>query len=148
MKISTKGRYGLRALIDLAVNSKNGHVSLVNIANRNQISIHYLEHVFSSLKRGGIVKSVKGAQGGYVLADRPEHITVAQIILVLEGSYSIEEETVKGDTLYDTVSKVMDTFLWDRVNEETKTVLEQVTLADLVNEFTDRYETEQSMYYI
>ena len=85
MKISTKGRYGIRALIDLAVNSTNGHVSLVNIANRNQISVHYLEHVFSSLKRGGIVKSVKGAQGGYVLADKPENITVAQMILALEG---------------------------------------------------------------
>ena len=96
MKISTKGRYGIRALIDLAVNSTNGHVSLVNIANRNQISVHYLEHVFSSLKRGGIVKSVKGAQGGYVLADKPENITVAQMILALEGSYSIEPESVNA----------------------------------------------------
>lgn len=148
MKISTKGRYGLRALIDLAVNSVNGHVSLVNIANRNQISVHYLEHVFSSLKRGGIVKSVKGAQGGYVLADAPEHITVAQIILALEGSYNIEREPVNGDSLCDTVSTVMDTFLWDRINEENRKILESITLADLVNEFTKRYETEQSMYYI
>mgnify|MGYP003176332425 CR=1 FL=1 len=124
MKISTKGRYGIRALIDLAVNSTNGHVSLVNIANRNQISVHYLEHVFSSLKRGGIVKSVKGAQGGYVLADKPENITVAQMILAL------------------------DTLLWDRVNEETKRILESITLADLVNEFVREYETEQNMYYI
>ena len=127
MKISTKGRYGIRALIDLAVNSTNGHVSLVNIANRNQISVHYLEHVFSSLKRGGIVKSVKGAQGGYVLADKPENITVAQMILALEGSYSIEPESV---------------------NEETKRILESITLADLVNEFVREYETEQNMYYI
>ena len=104
MKISTKGRYGIRALIDLAVNSTNGHVSLVNIANRNQISVHYLEHVFSSLKRGGIVKSVKGAQGGYVLADKPENITVAQMILALEGSYSIEPESgERGCTLRDGV---------------------------------------------
>lgn len=148
MKISTKGRYGLRALIDLTVNSKNGHVSLVNIANRNQISIHYLEHVFSSLKRGGIVKSVKGAQGGYVLAEPPENTTVAQIILALEGSYRIEQEPVNGDALCDTASKVMDHLLWERINEETEKILESVTLADLVNEFTEQYETEQSMYYI
>ena len=128
MKISTKGRYGIRALIDLAVNSTNGHVSLVNIANRNQISVHYLEHVFSSLKRGGIVKSVKGAQGGYVLADKPENITVAQMILALEGSYSIEPESVNEDALCETVSKVMDTLLWDRVNEETKRILESITV--------------------
>lgn len=148
MKISTKGRYGLRALIDLAVNSQNGHVSLVNIANRNQISIHYLEHVFSNLKRGGIVKSVKGAQGGYILADRPENLTVAQIILALEGNYSIEQETRNGDPMCDTASKVMDALLWEKINEETQKILEGVTLADLVNEFTRQYETEQSMYYI
>lgn len=148
MKISTKGRYGLRALMDLAVNSKNGHVSLINIANRNQISIHYLEHVFSSLKRSGIVKSVKGAQGGYVLAERPENITVAQIILALEGSYYIEQEPLNGDALCDTASKVMDTLLWEQINEETQKILERVTLADLVSEFTELYETEQSMYYI
>lgn len=148
MKISTKGRYGLRALIDLTVNSVNGHVSLVNIANRNQISVHYLEHVFSSLKRGGIVKSVKGAQGGYVLADAPEHITAAQIILALEGSYNIEREPVNGDALCDTVSTVMDTLLWDRINAENRKILESITLADLVSEFTRLYETEQNMYYI
>lgn len=148
MKISTKGRYGLRALMDLAVNSRNGHVSLVNIANRNQISVHYLEHVFSSLKRGGIVKSVKGAQGGYILAEKPENITVAQIVLSLEGNYSIEQEPVNGDPVCDTASKVMDTLLWERINEETQKILESVTLADLVNEFTEQYETEQSMYYI
>lgn len=148
MKISTKGRYGLRALMDLAMNSKNGHVSLVNIANRNQISVHYLEHVFSSLKRSGIIKSVKGAQGGYVLAERPEDLTIAQIILALEGGYRIEREPLNGDALCDTASKVMDTLLWERINEETEKILECVTLADLVNEFTELYETEQSMYYI
>ena len=84
---------GSRALIDLAVNSSNGHVSLVNKWPPGIRFLCYLEHVFSS-KRGGIVKSVKGAQGGYVLADKPENITVAQMILALEGSYSIEPESV------------------------------------------------------
>lgn len=148
MKVSTKGRYGLRALIDLAVYEKNGHVSLINIANRNQISIHYLEHVFSSLKRGGIVKSVKGAQGGYVLADKPENITIAQIILALEGSYRIEHETVNDDALYEVVSGVMDELIWDRINDETEKILGSITLADLVDEFMKRNETEESMYYI
>ncbi len=148
MKISTKGRYGLRALIDLAVYEKNGHVSLVNIANRNQISIHYLEHVFSSLKRGGIVKSVKGAQGGYVLADKPENITVSRIILALEGSYQIEHETLRDDVLCETVSAVMDELLWDRINQETEKILESISLSDLVNEFTKRNEVGEGMYYI
>ena len=72
----------------------------------------------------------------------------AQMILALEGSYSIEPESVNEDALCETVSKVMDTLLWDRVNEETKRILESITLADLVNEFVREYETEQNMYYI
>lgn len=148
MKISTKSRYGIRALIDLAVNSGSGQVSLVNIATRNQISVSYLEHVFSGLKRGGIVKSVKGAQGGYVLTDAPENITLESIIRTLEGNYTIEREAVNNDALCDTVSAVMDELLWERVNRETQEILKSITLADLVREFTGRYETEQNMYYI
>lgn len=148
MKISTKSRYGIRALIDLAVNSRNGQVSLINIATRNQISPNYLEHVFSSLKRGGIVRSVKGAQGGYVLADSPENITVETIIETLEGDYIIERESPSNDILCDTVSAVMDDLLWQRLNREMQETLRSITLADLVDEFTKRYETEQNMYYI
>lgn len=148
MKISSKGRYGLRALIDLAVNSKEGHVSLISIANRNQISIHYLEHVFSSLKRGGIVKSVKGAQGGYVLAREAGKITAAQIIENLEGNCNIEPEAQYGSVLSDTVSDVINEILWEPLNRQTRDFLEQVTLQDLVDSFISRYEKEESMYYI
>lgn len=148
MKVSSKGRYGLRALIDLAVNSNNGHVSLINIANRNQISIHYLEHIFSSLKRGGIVKSVKGAQGGYVLARDAKEITAAQIIESLEGGCNIDTEVPCGNMLCDTVSDVMDRVLWEPLNQRTLDFLEHVTLADLVQSFLEKYQKEESMYYI
>lgn len=148
MKVSTKSRYGIRALIDLTVNSKSSHVSLVHIATRNQISVHYLEHVFSALKREGIVKSVKGAQGGYVLAESPEYITVERIIRAVDGNYEIERESLNQDELGNTVSAVMDELLWDRLNEQAREVLQTVTLADLVDEFTKRTEAEQSMYYI
>lgn len=148
MKVSTKSRYGIRALIDLTVNSKSSHVSLVHIATRNQISVHYLEHVFSALKREGIVKSVKGAQGGYVLAESPEYITVERIIRAVDGNYEIERESLNQDELGNTVSAVMDELLWDRLNEQAREVLQTVTLADLVDEFIKRTEAEQSMYYI
>ena len=148
MKVSTKSRYGIRALIDLTVNSKSSHVSLVHIATRNQISVHYLEHVFSALKREGIVKSVKGAQGGYVLAESPEYITVERIIRAVDGNYEIERESLNQDELGNTVAAVMDELLWDRLNEQAREVLQTVTLADLVDEFTKRTEAEQSMYYI
>ena len=76
MKLSKKSRYGLRALIDLAVNSRTELVSLGSIAQRNDISAQYLEHVFSALRKAHIVKSMKGSQGGYFLERDPKEITV------------------------------------------------------------------------
>lgn len=84
MKISTKGRYGLRAMLDLALNSLGDHVALSNIAERQDISVSYLEQMFSVLRKAGLLKSVKGAQGGYVLADRPSQIKVGTILRALE----------------------------------------------------------------
>lgn len=151
MKISTKGRYGIRALIDLAANAHTGKVPLVCIAKRCRISAPYLEHVFSALKRAGIVKSVKGAQGGYVLAEAPEHITAARIILALEGSFAVESETGRmrgADAECETAARVTDTLLWERINDETARILAGVTLAELTEEFVRQCETEQNMYYI
>jgi Rrf2 family protein len=85
MKFSKKSRYGLRALIDLSVNSKTDHVALSSIAERNGISLQYLEQVFASLRRAEIVKSIKGPQGGYLLNDSAENITVASILEALDA---------------------------------------------------------------
>ena len=148
MKLSTKGRYGIRALIDLAVNSQNGHVSLVQIANRNQISLHYLEHVFANLKKSGIVKSVKGAQGGYTLAERPEKITLAQIMLAVEGDFLLELEESSEDNTANAMSEAMNELLWSCINEETKKILERVTLADLVQRYMEIAAVGLDMYYI
>lgn len=71
MKISTKGRYGLRALVDLASHSTSEAVSLASVANRQKISVNYLEQVFATLRKAGLVKSIKGPQGGYMLAMKP-----------------------------------------------------------------------------
>ena len=80
MKLSKKSRYGIAALIDLAIYQKEGRVALNNIAERNKISLQYLEQVFAALRRNKIVKSIKGAQGGYLLAKDVKDITVAEII--------------------------------------------------------------------
>ena len=87
MKLSMKSRYGLRALIDLAIHSRDEQVALGNVAERNGISPQYLEQVFASLRKAGIVKSVKGPQGGYFLSRDPKEISVADIVTVLEGSF-------------------------------------------------------------
>ena len=86
MKLSTKGRYGLRALIDLAQNGGEQPVSITSISTRQDISERYLEQLMSMLKKAGIVRSVRGAGGGYVLVKRLEDISVGDVLRALEGS--------------------------------------------------------------
>ena len=98
MKISKKCRYGLRALIDLSMHSGTEYMVLGNIAERNNISPQYLEQVFAGLRRAGIVKGVKGSQGGYRLNIPPEELTVSEILVALDGSYQIEPEEMPEDS--------------------------------------------------
>lgn len=146
MKVSTKGRYGLRALVDLAVNSTDRHVSLVEIANRQNISLNYLEQVFGTLRKAGIVKSIKGAQGGYILSDKPENIKALQIITILEGEFSIVDEDT--DQKQDSIQLAIKSLVWDKINENVIYFLENTTLEDLVNEHKRLNDEEVYMYYI
>ena len=148
MKFSKKSRYGLRALIDLSVNSKNAHVSLCSIAERNNISLQYLEQVFASLRRAGIIKSVKGPQGGYLLNNAPNEITVAEILRALEGDYHIEDESVVENSSYGGISITIQNLVVDKVNEKLDEVLKNLTLADLEKEYSDYYKDGLDMYYI
>lgn len=148
MKFSKKSRYGLRALVDLAVNSKTAHVSLYSIAERNDISPQYLEQVFASLRRAGIVRSIKGPQGGYLLNHDSKEITVADIIYALEGDYHIEEETASEDSSYRGISITIQKLVVDEVNDKLDEVLENLTLADLERSYTDYQSYDQGMYYI
>lgn len=142
MKLSKKSRYGLTALVDLAVNSGTGHVALYSIAQRNGISPQYLEQVFASLRRAGIVKSIKGPQGGYLLAREPEQITVSEILEATEGSYLLENEDGQG------IACTIQKLIIDKVNEEMEAILEHLTLADLKEDYLEYSGYEQDMYYI
>ena len=86
MKLSTKGRYGLQAMVDLGVYSKEKHISLKSIAERLSMSENYLEQLMALLKKKNLVTSQRGAQGGYALAKEPEEITIGEILRALEGS--------------------------------------------------------------
>ncbi|MFN2363905.1 MAG: Rrf2 family transcriptional regulator, partial [Halarsenatibacteraceae bacterium] len=88
MKISTRGRYGLRAMIDLAINEEGEAIPLRVIAEREDISEQYLEQLFANLRKSGLVKSVRGAHGGYLLNREPENITAGDVFRVLEGPVS------------------------------------------------------------
>lgn len=147
MKVSTKGRYGLRALVDLTYNSSDSTVSLVSVAQRQNISLNYLEQVFASLRKAGIVKSVKGSQGGYMLADKPENLKVGDILAVLEGKFSIVDEVDDEESL-DNVQRAINTLVWNKINKNINEFLYSNTLADLVSEY-ERLNTETGgMYYI
>lgn len=148
MKFSKKGRYGLVALIDLASYSPNGYVALNNIAERNGISLKYLEQVFSSFRRAGIVNSIKGSQGGYSLSRSADQITVASIIEALEGAYHIDAEDISEANPYQGIAHTIQKLVIDQINEQLDTVLQNLTLNDLQRDYVDYCEHGVDMYYI
>ena len=143
MNLSKKSRYGITALIDLAVYAKDQCVQLSSIAERNNISVKYLEQIFSSLRKAGLVRSVKGPQGGYLLAKRPESITVA------DGSYLLEDErSVVSGTDEKGISTAIQKLLIDQMNDQTDRLLKQLTLRNLVDSSMEYSQVGHEMYYI
>lgn len=147
MKISTRGRYGLRAMVDLALNAGDGHVALSAVAERQGISANYLEQVFAALRKAGLVKSIKGAQGGYVLAVRPDSIKVGDILRVLEGSLSVIDES-ESDYLNNPIQYCLKQKVWDKIDERINSIVDSITLEDLVSEYRRKNGWEEMMYYI
>lgn len=132
MKISTKGRYALRLMIDIAVNSADKPVSIKEIAARQDISDKYLEQIISVLNSAGFVRSIRGAQGGYVLRKSPSEYTVGMILRLTEGSLApvacVEEDAVLCDR-QETCATVE---VWRRLNDAINGVVDNITLADLL----------------
>jgi Rrf2 family protein len=148
MRISAKGRYGLAAAISMAENYNSGeYITVISISERLGISKIYLEQVFSLLKRGGIVTSVKGAQGGYQLARNPRQITVLDVLSAVELSlFEQAEETVKSKA--PEIEAAMRVSVFDVIDGAVKNTLENITLSDLVNE-AEKHRTDQGfMFFI
>jgi len=135
MKVSTKGRYGLRAMIDLAIYSTKSHVSLNYIAERQNLSANYMEQIFSTLKKAGLVNSVKGAQGGYILAESPSEITIGRILKALEGSLSVVEESVYSGVAENSLQYCIKINVWDKIADCLNNIVDSITLEDMVNEY-------------
>ncbi len=133
MKLSTRGRYGLRALVDLAANAGEGTASLVQTARRQKLSLNYLEQVFASLRRAGIVTTVKGAGGGYALARDMDEITAKEVIEALEGEISIADEA--AGVREDEVQSAIRSLLWDEIDRQVEKLLAGRTLGSLVREY-------------
>lgn len=133
MKFSTKGRYGLRAMIEIAAHENDGPVSIHAIAERQGLSSRYLEQLLTPLKQAGLVKSIRGAQGGYVLGKNAEDITAGDIIRVLEGPISPvdciselqPEECARA-------CQCVTRDIWVEIRDAVSKILDSHTLADLV----------------
>ena len=143
MKISTKGRYGLRALVDICIYSRNEMVTVKSISERQNISERYLEQIFSALRKGGIIKSKKGAQGGYFLTQEPKYFTIADILTVLEGDLFVIDVEKEDDN--DIENYIIDN-LWNVANEKFKNFFNSMTLEDLAEGFKNR--EREGTYYI
>lgn len=143
MKVSTKGRYGLRAIIDLSLNSNGDYVSLISIAERQNISKNYLEQVFSALRKTGIVKSVKGSQGGYLLDGKTSEIKVGDVLRALEGDLSVVKDE---ENINNKIERCIKKNLWDKIDEQVFQVIDNITLEDLINEYNKG--NDSLMYYI
>jgi len=135
MKLSTKGRYGLRAMIDLAINAKDTKVSIKSISERQGISENYLEQIIAVLKKNGYVKSSRGAQGGYSLSKDPINISVGEILRTLEGSLDpVDCVIINDDKKCEDFDFCATKFLWKKISDSINDVVNNVTLQDLVSE--------------
>jgi Rrf2 family transcriptional regulator, cysteine metabolism repressor len=139
MKISTKGRYGLTIMIELARSYGQGPVPLKTIARENDLSEHYLEQLAAPLRNAGLIKSIRGAYGGYVLPKEPKEISAGDIIRVLEGPIILVEGIEDEEPAKQA--------LWRRVTEAVKEVLDTTTLEDLINHEADD-SLKGYMFYI
>ncbi len=143
MRLSTKGRYGLRALVDLAAHEEGEAVSLARTAQRQKLSLSYLEQVFGRLRRAGIVAGVKGSNGGFRRTRDMDEITVKEVLEALEGEFSIAEDA--GEDTQDPVRNALRELLWDEIDRRVDQFLQEKTLGSLVREYRRNLEKDAAM---
>lgn len=132
MRISTKGRYALRLMLTLAGNVDGKPVSIKEIAKKEDISDKYLEQIISVLNAAGYVRSIRGAQGGYVIRKKPEEYTVGMILRLTEGSLA-PVACVDEDEICDRVDSCVTVYVWKKLNEAISGVVDHITLQDLLD---------------
>jgi len=139
MKITTKGRYGLTLMLELARNYGGGPISLKTIATNNDLSDAYLEQLATLLRKASLIKSVRGAYGGYTLGKHPQNISAGEIIRVLEGPIALVENIENEDAAKQV--------LWLKMTAAIRDVLNTTSLDDLLVS-TDESKQEAYMFYI
>jgi len=131
MRLSTKGRYGLRAVVDLAMYSKDEAVSISSIAARQNLSESYLEQLIAKLKKAGLVNSIRGINGGYILAKNAKEISVGDILRALEGDLAVVE-CPDSDSECAKFDSCVTKYVWKRINDSINNVVDSMTLEEIV----------------
>ena len=142
MQISTKGRYALRLMLDLAVHNTGELVKIKDIAAREDISEKYLEQIISSLKKAGYVKSLRGAQGGYMLAREPKTYTVGTILRLTEGSLSPVPCLDQTPNQCDRSEDCLTLPIWQGLNKVINEYLDSITLQDVLDRQREQYAND------
>jgi len=147
MKISTKIRYGARAMVELASHYGEGPIELKEIANKENISLKYLEQVINPLRADGLVKAIRGAKGGYSLAKPPSEICLYDVIEILEGPLNLLE--CLGDAkACQRISSCVTREVWKEVSDAISKIFYSVTLEDMVNRKREKEKNNSPMYQI
>jgi len=131
MRLSTKSRYGTRAVLDIALHGRNGPVTLKDMSRRQEVSRKYLGQIVNHLLTAGILESIRGPQGGYVLSRAPDSIRLGQIVRALAGSVA-PRRCVDSRGVWERNGKCVTRELWTRVKESVESVIDETTIADLV----------------
>ncbi|MBQ8953708.1 MAG: Rrf2 family transcriptional regulator [Clostridia bacterium] len=134
MKLSTRSRYGIHAMYDLARRGPGEPQSIKAIAERQRIPEAYLEQLIGPLRKSGLVKSVRGAQGGYLLAQPPEEITVGQVIRALEGDLNLVDCLAEEDACGKACS-CATRIVWRKVNDGLNQIVDGITLQDIIDDY-------------
>jgi Rrf2 family protein len=147
MKLSTRGRYATLALLDLALHQGQRPAQLKDIAQRQEISLPYLEHLVTPLIAGGIVRSIRGARGGVWLAKAPEEIKLSEVLQLVEGS-TAPVECIDNPGVCSRSASCVTRDVWSELKKAMDDVLESTTLQDLVERHKQKEPPEPAMYYV
>ena len=147
MKLSTKGRYGVRALLDLALHQGEGLILLKDIARRQEVSLPYLEHLITPLIAAGLVKSTRGARGGVVLFKPPSEIKLSEVVELLEGSIA-PVDCVNDPKVCHRSAFCVARDVWSEMKDAMSQVLDSTTIQDLVERQRQKGQPETEMYHI
>ncbi len=147
MRLTTKCRYGTRAMVEMGMAYGKGAVQLNRIAEKQKVSPKYLVHLLASLKAAGLVKAVRGARGGYLLDKPPSEIKLIEVFRALEGTTS-PVECVDDPKACAKSDLCVARDVWSRIGQAISNILESTTLQDLIDQRKEREQSKKSMYYI